>query len=1814
MKLQTAALDALGEEIDISKQDREVTPTVVENPDTALEPLYEKEFIIDENNNNNYVEINAEGKVIQGTERERQSVIKEELKPYDGPKVSSDEGAKRGIIIDEISRKFLNGDIESLEELTTLYNTLKKEETTNQNREVVFHEKFLKGLHGILSKIKSQLSDYKVYSDLPVLWGELGGRKVAAKIDLLLYNKKTKTFSIVDLKTSARDRAADYANEESSINYKLSDKIQLSIYSELLKQVTGIDVDATGIWPITTEKRNGEYYKATMPDNLKFVLSHNNESIYDISAALESPIENSVIEYPSSVVSDEIKESTQDIEQDNYDTTQEGPSDKDPDDIIDEFLGRNKNLDNKATREQIREAKKWYDNHPLNDKIKYQAMFNIVNSKNWAEFTKDGIYLYQGANFTDLYHEAWHGFSQMFMTVDQKKALYESISKKGGSFTNYRGDRISFKKATPLMLEEHLAEEFRKYVLSKGTKKIAQSEVKSIFQKILDFLKGLFGFSTLDQVMIDPQSNEMVKDLFEKLRLGEINDYTYSLNNQMFSNLSSGFKNFSGTEERSFQDAQLLNETIDSLISEFIDKVNAKSITKGSGRIALAKMFSSQESLSKTYEYVLSRLKELRVDQVNKFEINSQVEDNIDLLNFAINNFGTYSQYISGVEKNGTIAFHQKRTKYLNLEEKIIVQEDTSEKLKGFDRTGTELSVKELASNEILYLLKGLYEADINNPDGIYNKLGVKKPNSFGKVWNHTLNLIGGQRDSQKIYEMLINDSEEFPIYKQLVERLGNPKDSVKDAGAFSVWSKFMEAFNRTKIPLIQLTVDYDSENSAYNLKIGEASSSWRKVRFNFLNSFNIRPTDKYIKRNKKDINYLDVNEVVIKHKNPADNPFQFFVDIGFNLDERNPNLMRKVNSSKQMKIFAQYALKKLQLLNKNNIEITNIVYALENNYTRDIGDLGRDLSGNTKVLSELVLKYSDEYSSGMVTNAVNEQQYEYSLQNSLSVITNALNNANSFEELTSNGFMSYLSYATKVDDEIIESKNPFTQTYKDINGVWKSNSQLLNSLFDFNNGVRGVKRKDETGKPVTIHLNNLAGVSLVEDGLFTNVEYSSKTKSTDIQSKLITDFHTLLTPSISGVTPELLRHASKSSSFSIGLSENITVGKEKHLNIDTKLFISELYGDDGINEAVSIIIPYISSELERIKRAKSGELDNVPSYKKNALDLTIFKGMLPSSLTTKLKKLENNLVEEVKTNDELKTEIKEALKNYFDKQAKAFASKFSKVRYISPKLFSHVKNTIDSEVDNKVIENAMYKSFVYNKFIKDFETMIVFYGDSAQYKTALDYFKRNAGIASTGRFPRTDPISIARIKNMDHVYTKSQGGTLSFDGTFVSAVFKDQKLDSIYYPVYEAKFTEFWKKEGLKGKALKDKVKEELDAYLEMEVGDAQGWITFDSYRIYQDLLGRWSPKQEEIYQKIASGEYINPKTLTEFFPPKKVQYWGPLKKNGLPVKAFHKLSLVPLIPSVIKNSPLEELHNNMVKQGINYGLYETGSKLGTITKDGQVDDIFQDEKQDILKPINKVEEYYTQNVVYLEYLKDQLDISTKFKGKVTFSTQLRKLIELGLWNEGVPADVNMKKEKWDKSSEKDKLKSNYYKFTIEYEKLISDLTNAKKDALLEQAGGDITSLLNNVILPNLERGDLSVSELNVLKTNSKGELVFPLGMTMSASRIEKLLVAVVNRQLVRQNTNGEMLVQVSNSMFTNNDEVGKYREATDEEKFKYKGTLDLPSYLPGETTSAAKVKIALKGDFVKLLRLDHLDGESIKNRKRLNDMIKDEEWLKLK
>lgn len=1551
-------------------------------------------------------------------------------------------------------------------------------------------------------------------------------------------------------------------------------------------------------------------------------------------------------------------------------------------DLISGLL-KSRGLDNSATQDQIRSAKNWYENSPLAKHISFKAMFNVVNSDAFARWTVDGITLYQGANYTDLYHEAWHGFSQLFLTKEQKKKLYEEARNIPG-----------LKDKSDFEIEEHLAEDFRKYVMS-GAKSQAGKTRNSIFRRIWNFLKEFFfGISPRD-AQTQPDSVAKIHEVYNRLFFGQLNEYLPSINNVQFGVLNKGIEPVEKTSEEegekvvnqplSLEESRLVVDSIDSLISEAINQLNRY---RGD-TTATTQILTEKSKLSKLYENIKENFQKRRDKYAEEAERESdpflkrKLEDNIRLLNYIIKNFGDPAKVLAGSESKGVVFYHQQKTKFLGVSQRIydVTDEVTSDEdvinkgMRRNDRAGNELSLKELANDETLYLIRSLHRIDEGKV--VKNRLGIPELVDFDKTWNKIVRTLEGSITPEEMYSKLQATQGIFPEFTQLLQKLADPSRTSLTRSEFDMNTKFWQDFNKPRVPLIQMILDKsvreDSEGNVsetYDMRVGQASADYFKVIGTWKNKFRTDSpsNNKYILQDAQRHNYLNTSAVMRDFADPRGQlkegrEYEFLRAIGMYFDESNPIMEDLLKAAKGAYgvgyIFnaiktVNNALQTLQKPTSEQQAAHTAAHAFILDPIEGLRKPQPDLRFDTnasrvKALAELHAKFSDEYSDFSVVNAENNRQYEHTLNNTLTVIINSINKAKTYQELV---------------DPLVDTENNFRHMrWLNINrNPIAASSVWLNSVFDLdrfkpdgspnqNFGKKRMASTEEGSGPVKINLENLSGVQIVINGLYP--ETGIATSRSDRFTKFLSDFHMML---LNGRV-ELMRHASKSSAYDIVVSSLRTDPSKKDANlyVDTSKFISPKGSDnyDGFGYAFKIIQGYIGAELRRVRmvnenldyyRTVAGYNREVGGGQIAGQVLTAFDDVLSDSLKQQLYNLKVDFQQAMAEDANLRDQVKTQVKQYFDKQVAQNNAILNETgeKYIHQRVYEKIRSGIKG-LSNEQVEQAAVRSFTYNSWIHNFESTALIYGDLCQYNHAKEEFhKRNAGTGSTGYMFRTDKAAQQHITDVvGRKYAESIGAPArGYNGTFNTAVLADSVVDSVYEKEYRDFFTRYYNdlyssrkdlNQAQKSKLVSEKVEAAMEPYSRMKEGDGQGWVSFDSYRIMRILEGKWTENQERLYHDIIQGKHKGNAEVLQFFPAYKVQQYGPLETSGLPVMAFHKFSLFPMIPSVIQGTNMELVHNMMVNQGIDYALFESGSKLGALTSGGKPDKIYSDNQQRVINQGLQ----FTKNTVFANYLKDQLDIHNEYKGKVIFPTQLRKLIEEGLFENGVPTDflprspAEKKISQWSGMDEQAKIKASpLYSLAKRYEDHIDELSQLKKQELLEEAGwtedkygnpvGDLKNLLD-VVRNNLGRQDIADHQLDFLDTDEVGNLKWDLSMHLNADKLERLLTAMVNNRLVRQKVKGESLVQVSTTLFEKAaGEAGatRFTNPTAADLKKY-GTNDLPTYHkvdpkdPNSKTAAMKVKIALQGDSRNLLNLMHNDGSPISTRERLNEMLKSEEWL---
>ena len=1430
-------------------------------------------------------------------------------------------------------------------------------------------------------------------------------------------------------------------------------------------------------------------------------------------------------------------------------------------------------VNNDVTEAQMAAAKDWYDNSPLAKIVPYEVMFNIVNSDAWADFTAAGIRLYAGSTYADLYHEGWHAFSQLFLTVDQKKNLYDEVG----------NTQPSLKNATDSQIEEHLAEDFRKYALAKGENIKSNSPVRNtLFRKIWNFLKSLFTGHTVSDVLTDMESIPAVKELYEKLYVGNLNEYRPSINNMMFTGLNLGVTANSNDAEQvlNYNDSLVVSDSIDSIMSDILQD------ERNLGGVSL--IFENEAAKNYLYLAVKNEFKQI-INSIQE-KIAGQPEEavqkelnDIRILQTAVDNW------------DGVLKFHKKKSVLLDFKQKVSdqiavdidsnkdeeAQKTTDSELEKseaqlqeeygknvFESKGNERSTREIATAETMYLIGSLHAYD-RNGKRIQNRFGVDKLADPNKTWGIVLNAIEGAVDDQEMYSKLLAASKVHPELKELANLLGDPSEQVTSdsAGKVKLWTKFYRDFSLSRIPIYNLKADVNIEGEIKFQEIQPNFSAVNKVMLDNYGAIN----NNYTNSNNKDgIHRTDVVKVLKDFKDitSREEAYDFLKAIGIELTNNQAVKERLGYVLSEVKEI-RGEFEKLKALIDKGAKPLEVIY--------------RNVPKSVITVLNIEAQYSGRFNNNARYNVNNDIVYDLSLNNTISKLFKEFNNIRkNYQQIVSQPHMRHLDVRI----------NPNAKY-----SIW------LHSLFNLDETdlTSFTQRKNIAtyGKEIknTIGLINIDGIKDETLG------YGIKTTNLDPASKFIMDMHMLL---ISGVQ-ELMRHGDKSSAYGVKLGKLFTKfndsKKTSHLFIDPNYFNTEA----GHNAAVELILPKIAAELERIAILKEGGMPIIPGFNDSptarGFSLTMFDSMLSEKTKTALIALANPTDSLSVITTELKQNIANELKSYFEGIIKENTDLYNEYDVMDSKVKSMIKVAPGS---SKTTEQIAIEAYTYNAMLYNMESIAMLYGDLALYNHAKDEFhKRNSSIGSTGRDFRASESFYAFMATKNRLYAKSLGvadSKYQFNGILNTAVFQDSNV-SMPSEMFDEYVKAYIESSKLNGRTVTKEQAEKalagnkkIAGYKKINEGDGQGWVTFDSYRLLKLAEGDWSDAQENLYNKIVNNEEVTEADALEFFPPYKVQYSGPLQSNKLHIQAFHKFSLAPLIPSVIKGTNMEILHNNMVRQNLDYGLFESGSKLASYTKDGKYDTLYTGKRK--VKEWVEGEPEYTKNPIFIQYLKNQVDIAPTFKGNSIFSTQLRKLIINDIFKNGVAVNPKMGG------------------LVAKFEALLDELQESKTKDLLKEIGWESLSDANDTaklskllkfVKKELTRQDLADNIIDFLDINPDGSIKYDLSLSLHADKIEKLMNAIVIKRLVKQKFNGEGLIQLASTGFEN---------ATSEQNNKY-GASDLPTYYPGKNglTTAMKVKIALQGNFKKLLNLSDVkklsEKENITPLQALNTLIKDEAWM---
>lgn len=1199
--------------------------------------------------------------------------------------------------------------------------------------------------------------------------------------------------------------------------------------------------------------------------------------------------------------------------------------------------------------------------------------------------------------------------------------------------------------------------------------------------------------------------------------------------------------------------SQVVVRSIDRIIYDFINSYDR----------SIVETLAQPKILTAAYKFAYSVFKNNTIDLRNEYiaRIEAAPEEALEglvaELDSKLNKFNEVTSKWNEVveyhkEHSKTFIIQSDQIKFAFDESGNILEENTDEdpnKAKNsFDgNSGNEVSSIDGANKETKTLIRGLGKAKYVN--GVvtpsYNEFGVQELVDFASTWNNLALTLQGTMEFDKMLQKIESVVPAFPEYNELLGILSKRDNmSISD---ISQISKFRQDFSRSYVGIYELV--FNPEEQSYKF-LEATKSNITAILDQFTDNFTSSPKSEYIAVDAYGNNYLTDSVLNIPVENLQDRlKFLGVLGVKFTPGSESDPEFTNVVSGRTIAVLKN-SLKKLL---DAGIKITTPLQQLSAP-NKDLELKGE--AGNINKLLRIESKYTRNNTTASMQNAAGDAVYALALNNLLTISSSYLSD--------------YINYPTY--DDVVGLPHMKHLDFR--NNPYVKNSIWLNQMFNLDESSPEFgNRKLVNGQPATISIINYNGLKVEQEE---GASEGSTTTSLWIGDKVVQDLNTTL---LAGVK-EMMRAGDKASAFAVKISAYSQVqGREDKLPVKIEDFQAG-YGSVG---SLSIISGYLNDELTRMRLARiEGMGNNLDYYKGTAKEFNLFRDIFSAELKEAISKdLDSELSIDVIVSKYQK-DLANSLRTFFNKEVN------TKVNTLSNYGFSIQDPVwIDKTLRDTYDVGQLLRAYIVNAFIINVEQTKVFNGDGAFYKA---FHKRNSKDGSTGTTMMTDTwfLDWLNVDQNTNLQAKALGLNNPVSNVTNSVVFEDNKVASVYVDTYRTQLGELGLEES--------KINDIVSKYEDANEGDAQGWVTLDFYRTFKLAQGKWYPEHETAYQKASRGELLTQEELF-FFMPIKAQYAGPLDYEGAFAPAFHKFSLVPLIPTVIKGTKLESLNQKMIKNNVGYGLFESGSKVATILDlNGKKDRFYSDYKERLA--VDPDTPFATLNPIFNQYLKEQVNIEPALHDEVIFGTQFRKLLFQNLFNEGKALD-----SKWDK-------------LYTEYGHVIDQLVKNEKQRLLEELGIDETSdgvykqedftKLVDKLLKEARRRDMNVNVLSYIEYDqSKNDFKYPLDASVNRQQVQNMIMSIINNRLVRQHVNGDLMVQVSGAGFEN------YQKPTDVELEQY-GTNGLRFYhMKDGKTQSMQVKVPLNGDFVNLLYYTHPDGQRIETLARLNEALKTPEWV---
>ena len=635
---------------------------------------------------------------------------------------------------------------------------------------------------------------------------------------------------------------------------------------------------------------------------------------------------------------------------------------------------------------------------------------------------------------------------------------------------------------------------------------------------------------------------------------------------------------------------------------------------------------------------------------------------------------------------------------------------------------------------------------------------------------------------------------------------------------------------------------------------------------------------------------------------------------------------------------------------------------------------------------------------------------------------------------------------------------------------------------------------------------------------------------------------------------------------------------------LDKPLFDIENIQEYAVrNQYLTILKGYLKDEIHRTRLLTlNGVGANIKYYKDHASNLYMFKKYIT---------LDSRVLDD--KNDGIVDTWMKANESYIERQLDKWINDLSNTnlnKLVKNKIFQKTEtgyknlgiSTSLEGVSTKLSNQKAFdicKSLALNSLIANFEQTKLFTGDPAMYKSIEDFYKRTSAAVGTKLMAFDDEYINNFLKRNNKRTDKVPNGRVKCV-TSVDVSSSSQHLTE-YKKILKTKF-----------KKTKEEIDFILSPYEKMTENDAQGFITLPEYREFLLRTGTyWTHSHEDIYKKALNGDTLTEKELN-YFQPLKAQHFGPKAQasygaNSIASMTFLKLSLMPLIPSAIKNTSLEKLNIALLNSGTGIHIADSGTKLGAQLQSDGKGNFFQRPFYNSNGSINTTIAEDATYELYYKFLGIQVEIASSVKSKTSYGTQQRKLILSNIFNEAKSKTMSF-------FNTKGKVDLTPKELQLEYNKLLNDYVKLELNDLLKrlnvskQSNGsyifndvkNVAKILKDEAISRRAPANL-VESIQTLTEAQITSFRNPLDALPNRNKIENILLSLVNNSAIKQKVKGGGKIQGSTSGFENTK-----REFVKENIVKSTGLKFYREGAYGETLPA-QFKMALPKDMIGYMNL---------------------------